>query len=340
MELPRRIVIGEGNMHELGKFIHSLTSVQEVALVSGPKVRRSVGHVMQESLEQAGLSYEWHMTADNTTDSFRTIQDKVRGCDIVLGVGGGRSVDTAKVVATQLGLPYISVPTAASHDGMASPFASIRGERPHSMVVSSPLGVFVDISVIKKAPIRLLSSGCGDLIANIIAVRDWELGHRKTGEYYGRYASSLAMLSANIIMENSAAFALDGLDSRMVVEALISAGVASCIAGSSRPCSGAEHLFSHALDKIAPGVGLHGEKCGIGSIMMARLHGLDWRAVVRALRNVGAPTRADHIGLDEELVVRALNMAQQLRPERYTILREVEMNTDVAKHLAKETEVL
>ena len=49
-------------------------------------------------------------------------------------------------------------------------------------------------------------------------------------------------------MENSSEFLLKkGLDVRVVVEALISAGVASCIAGSSRPCSGAEHLFSHAL---------------------------------------------------------------------------------------------
>ena len=73
-----------------------------------------------------------------------------------------------------------------------------------------------------------------------------------------------------IIMEGAKTFAKDGLDARVVVEALISAGVTSCIAGSSRPCSGSEHLFAHALDKLAP-VGLHGEKCGIGSIMVAKL---------------------------------------------------------------------
>lgn len=181
------------------------------------------------------------------------------------------------MIAYNLDKPFVSMPTAASHDGMASPFVSVVSDKPHSIVASAPLGVFVDIDIIRKAPAKLLASGCGDLIANIIAVKDWQLGHEKTGEYYGRYSADLALMSAKIVMENSSHYAKNGLDARIIVEALISAGVASCIAGSSRPCSGAEHLFSHALDKIAPGRGLHGEKCGIGSIMMAKLQGQDWK---------------------------------------------------------------
>ena len=114
--------------------------------------------------------------------------------------------------------------------------------------------MFVDIGIIEKAPPKLLASGCGDLVANVIAVHDWELSRDHTGEYYGRYSASLALLSARIIMEGAKTFAKDGLDARVVVEALISAGVASCIAGSSRPCSGSEHLFAHALDKSHHGV--------------------------------------------------------------------------------------
>ena len=125
----------------------------------------------------------------------------------------------------------------------------------------------------------------------------------------GRYAADLATMSAMMVIENSAEFAEKGTDARLIVEGLISAGVASCIAGSSRPCSGSEHLFSHALDAIAPGVGLHGEKCGIGSIMMAKLHGQDWRRIARALRDVGAPTTAEQVGLDADHIVRALCMA-------------------------------
>ena len=50
---------------------------------------------------------------------------------------------------------------------MSSPFVSVRGEKPHSLVATAPLGVFVDVDVIKNAPKRLISSGCGDLIAKI-----------------------------------------------------------------------------------------------------------------------------------------------------------------------------
>jgi glycerol-1-phosphate dehydrogenase [NAD(P)+] len=194
--------------------------------------------------------------------------------------------------------------------------------------------------VIKKAPTKLLASGCGDLIANIIAVKDWQLGHEKTGEYYGMYSADLAMMSAKIVMENSSMYSKKGLDARVIVEALISAGVASCIAGSSRPCSGAEHLFSHALDKIAPGKGLHGEKCGIGSIMIAKLQGQDWKKIVKTLKEVGAPTNAKQIGLKENEVIEALVMAQELRPERYTILKEIKMTERKATNLAKSTNVI
>jgi len=223
---------------------------------------------------------------------------------------------------------------------MASPFVSVKSDKPHSIVASAPMGVFVDIDIIKNAPSRLLSSGCGDLIANIIAVKDWKLGHKKKNEYYGRYAANLALMSAEIVMENSSEFAKNGLDARVIVEGLISAGVASCIAGSSRPCSGAEHLFSHALDKIAPGIGLHGEKCGLGSIMMAKLHKQDWRKIAKTLKDVGAPTTAKQIGLNPDVIIKALTMAQELRPERYTILKEIKMTEKKALSLAKSTKVI
>src|ERR671930_2092330 len=116
-------------------------------------------------------------------------------------------------------------------------------------------------------------------------------------------------MSAKIILEGSEKllYKKNGFGIRTIVEALISAGVAACIAGSSRPCSGAEHLFSHALEYVAgPSYGLHGERVGIGTIMMAKLHGLNWEKIAETLENVGAPTKAMEIGLVEEQVVKAL----------------------------------
>lgn len=342
MELPRLIVIGEKNISDIGGFLNSLSRPKKVSLVSGVNVRKIVQKKINASLKSKKIRSTWHEVLDNDKKSFSKLEKIVRKdkSDLIIGVGGGRAVDAAKMIAFNLSTPFVSVPTAASHDGIASPFVSIKGDKPHSIVATAPLGVFVDIDIIKKAPKKLLASGCGDLIANIIAVKDWELGRDRNGEYYGRYAADLALMSAKIVMENSGLFAKRGLDARVIVEALISAGVASCIAGSSRPCSGAEHLFSHALDKLAPGVGLHGQKCGIGAIMMAKLQGQDWKKIIKTLKNVGAPTTAKQIGLKPDQVVKALTIAQDLRPERYTILKEIEMTTNKATSLAKSTKVI
>ena len=342
MELPRLIVIGEKNMADFGSFLKKLDDSRRVSLVTGNHVKKIIQKKIEQSLQKSKISYRWHLATENKTDAIKIIQEKIKKdkSDTIVGIGGGRAVDVAKIVAFGLKKPFVSVPTAASHDGVSSPFVSIKGDKPHSIVASSPHGVFVDIDVIKKAPRQLLASGCGDLIANITAVKDWELGHKKTGEYYGRYSASLALMSADMILENSNLFSKKGVDSRIVVEALISAGVASCIAGSSRPCSGSEHLFSHALDKIAPGKGLHGEKCGIGTIMMAKLHGQNWKKISLALKNVGAPTSAKEIGVTGTQVIDALILAQELRPERYTILKEKKMTQKCASKLAKSTGII
>lgn len=340
MELPRLIVIGNKNLGDIGKFLHSLNEPKKISVISGRHVKKIVQNKFQKSLLGAGIKSVWHNANNNDETSIGKIQNDVKKdkSDLIIGIGGGRSVDVAKMISFNLEKPFVSVPTAASHDGIASPFVSIRGDKPHSVVATAPLGVFVDIDVIKKAPKKLLASGCGDLIAKITAVRDWEIGRDKTGEYFGRYSANLASMSAKILLEASEKNKVP--DTREVVEALISAGVASCIAGSSRPCSGAEHLFSHALDKIAPGIGLHGEKCGIGAIMMAKLQGQDWKKITKTLKNVGAPTTAKEIGLTQSMITKALVIAQSLRPERYTILKEIRMNEKLALDLAKSTNVL
>ena len=342
MELPRLIVVGEKNITSIGKFLKDLGKPNKVSLISGINVKKVVQKKIENSLKSSKIKWVWHSAKDNRIKSIDEVQTLVKKdkSQLIVGIGGGRAVDTAKMIAFNLGKPFASVPTAASHDGIASPFVSIKGDKPHSIVATAPLGVFVDIDIIKKAPKRLLASGCGDLVANIIAVKDWQLGRDRTGEYYGRYAADLALMSAKIVMESSKSFAKKGLDERVIVEALISAGVASCIAGSSRPCSGVEHLFSHALDKIAPGVGLHGEKCGIGAILMAKLQGEDWKKIIKTLKNVGAPTTAKQIKLKSKDIIKALMIAQELRPQRYTILKEIEMTEKRAMALAKSVTVI
>lgn len=340
MELPRLIVVGEKNIGNFGKFLLDLGLTRKVSIIAGTNVQKIIKTKISKSLADSKIKSIWHVPTTNDEKSISTVESTVRKDrpDLIIGIGGGRSIDIAKMISYNLGKPFVSVPTTASHDGIASPFVSIKGEKPHSLVATAPLGVFVDIDIIKKAPKKLLAAGCGDLVAKITAVKDWQLGRDNTGEYYGRYSSDLASMSAKILLE--ATEKKKRPDIREIVEALISAGVASCIAGSSRPCSGSEHLFSHALDKLAPDVGLHGEKCGIGAILMAKLQGQDWKKIANTLKNIGAPTTAKQIGLKKETLAEALVIAQSLRPERYTILKQVKMTQKKALELAKSTNVI
>ena len=86
--------------------------------------------------------------------------------------------------------------------------------------------------------------------------------------------------------------------------------------------------------------GLHGERVGLGTIMMAKLHGLDWQKIASTLEKVGAPTKAAQIGITEDQVIKALIAAQSLRPERYTILSKVKMDYQTAANLAKSVGVI
>ncbi|MFI5414365.1 MAG: iron-containing alcohol dehydrogenase, partial [Candidatus Lutacidiplasmatales archaeon] len=109
---------------------------------------------------------------------------------------------------------------------------------------------------------------------------------------------------------------------------------------SSRPCSGSEHLFSHALDQAGKHPSLHGEQCGVGAIMMMYLHGGDWERVRRALRTIGAPITARELGVSPEDVVEALVQAHAIRPERYTILGDNGLTREAATRLAGVTGVI
>ena len=345
MELPRKILIGECVVSEAGALVRSLGGASKVAVITGKVVKKRAGKECDASLSGVGLQSRWHVVGDASMDTVNRLYGKIskQDPDFIVGFGGGRSVDVAKMTAYRLGRPFLSVPTSASHDGISSPFVSVRGtDKPHSIKANTPIGVLADTHLMSQAPPRLLAGGCGDLVAKVTAVKDWELARDEKGEYFGSYAANLAYMSAKIILDESEKLkSKDSFSIRTIVEALISAGVAACIAGSSRPCSGAEHLFSHALEYIAgPDCGLHGERVGLGTIMMAKLHGLDWERVAGTLRDVGAPTRAKQIGITEEQVVNALVKAQSLRPDRYTILSKIRMDKESARALAKSVKVI
>ena len=339
MELPTKVLIGEGVVSMLGDFLEDSAGGKKVVVASGANVTSKVRGAVESALPKKPV---WVEVAAADIENVDRVIAAASGSGCIVGVGGGKSVDVGKLAAFKLRLPFFSVPTSASHDGISSPFASLKGlDRPYSVMAKPPVGILADIEIIASAPRRLLASGCGDLVSKLTAVKDWELAHRVTGEYYGSYSASLALMSANAVLDRSRALGTFGRGSvREIVEALISTGVAAGIAGSSRPCSGSEHLFSHYLDLLSPEAGLHGEKCGMGTIMMAKLHGIDWRKVRTALKNVGAPVEASQIGVGDSMVIESLMKASSIRPDRYTILSRRKLTRKSAALLAKSTGVI
>jgi glycerol-1-phosphate dehydrogenase [NAD(P)+] len=339
MELPTKVLIGEGVISRLGDFLKDSAGEKRIVIASGSNVTPKIREAVESALSREPV---WVEVAAADIENVNKVMAAASGSGCIVGVGGGKSVDVGKLAAFRLHLPFFSVPTSASHDGISSPFASLKGlDRPYSVMAKPPVGILADIDVISSAPRRLLASGCGDLVSKLTAVKDWELAHRVTGEYYGSYSASLALMSANAVLDRSRVLGRFGKDGvRELVEALISTGVAAGIAGSSRPCSGSEHLFSHYLDMLAPEAGLHGEKCGIGTIMMAKLHGIDWKRVRSALRNVGAPVQASQIGVDDSEVTESLMKASSIRPDRYTILSRKKLTKKSATDLARSTGVI
>jgi len=346
MRLPREIVVGDGSLRLAGDVCRSLGFLKSALVITGPTTINIAGQRIINLLQNEGLEVHSHIISSTsaTLNDVKEAEEKIKACrpQVVFGVGGGTKIDIAKLSSSNQGVPFISVPTTASHDSMASPFASIKGMgRPYSIKAQSPIAVIADTSIIMNAPYRFTASGCGDVLSKITSTQDWRLAHEKRNEYYAQYTSSLASMSAKHVIENADLIrpkSVEGI--RVLLEALVSCGVAMCIAGTSAPCSGSEHLFSHALDLIAPRHALHGEQCGLGTIMMAELHGMDWEVVRDTLRKVGAPTTAEEIGIDDKHIVEALVKAREIRPERYTILNEKPLTRKSARELAKKTGVI
>ena len=341
MQLPRAVLAGKDALTELNFLLEELKLAGAALIIADKTTYEIAGKKCRDVLrERHEAAVE--LISDATIGEVDRITKSCRDVDFVIGVGGGKAIDVAKLASKNSGLEFLSVPTAASHDGIASSRASIKGESGSvSIEAHAPFGVLADTEIIKNSPYRLYASGCGDIISKYTAVMDWELAQKVKGEELSEYSIALSRMTAQIIMDSCDVVAKRSDEGvRRVVKALISSGVAMSIAGSSRPGSGSEHKFSHALDLIAPNGALHGEQCGLGTIMMMSLHGGDWKTIRDALKKIGAPTTAAELGLDDDIIIEALLKAGEIRPHRYTILEHKPLDKKSAQRLAENTDVI
>jgi glycerol-1-phosphate dehydrogenase [NAD(P)+] len=344
MQLPREVVVGKGTLGRVVEVTQRLGLSGSALIVAGPKSCEVAGERVHDLLEKSGMSVDTILVETAASQDILAVEERIKEWKprVVIGVGGGTKIDAAKLSASRQNTPFISVPTTLSHDGIASPLASVKGlDKPYSVMAQAPMAIIADTDVIATAPWRSVISGCGDVIAKFTAVKDWQLAHRERDEYYGEYAASLALMSAKLVIQN-ARLVQPGNDEglRVLLEALISCGVAMSIAGSSRPCSGSEHLFSHALDMVKCPHAMHGEQCGVGSILSAYLHRVNWKRIRDSLKQIGAPTTAAELGVEDEDLVKALEMAATVRPERYTIFHKLNLTHEACEKAAKFTGVI
>jgi glycerol-1-phosphate dehydrogenase [NAD(P)+] len=344
MQLPREVIVGSKIIECIGEVCRRLGFNKSALIVAGLKTYDVVGKTVKALLEEEGMKVDALLVESATIKDSQFVEEKIKVLkpEVVFGVGGGTKIDVAKLSSANQKVPFISVPTTASHDGIASPVSSVKGlDKPYSVMAEAPIAIIADTDIIMKAPRRFVISGCGDVISKFTAVKDWKLAHEIKKEYYGEYAASLALMSAELMVQNAEFIKPDKEEGvGVLLEALISCGVAMSIAGSSRPCSGSEHLFSHALDMIASNHAMHGEQCGVGTIMMTYLHRANWRRIRATLKRLGAPTNADELGVEKKDVIKDLVASSTIRPERYTILNKVNLDLRASEKLAKKTEVI
>ena len=326
IRLPRNVVVGHDALAQVPEVIADLHLAGRPLVVTSPTPHEVAGEQVVADLAEMGAEPKVVEVDETGFAAVEDVAETARAAEAgyLLGIGGGKAIDVAKSASDDLDVPFVSIPTAASHDGIVSGRSSIpEGDTRHSVAADPPVAVIADTGVLADAPWELTTAGCADIISNYTAVADWRLANRLKDVHYSRYAGALSEMTAEMLVENADSIR-PGLEesSWIVVKALVSSGVAMSIAGSSRPASGAEHLFSHQLDRIAPTAALHGHQVGVGSIVTAYLHGGDrgfWREIRAALESLDAPTTADGLGITEGQALEALTTAHEIR-DRYTIL--------------------
>lgn len=321
----------------------------KILLVTGRRTREIAGVYVERFLRERGHHVRVSEALKADMETVSKIEAEASRCSLAIAVGGGTIIDSCKYVSHNVGIPFISIPTTISHDGIASPVASIWiGSRRVSLMATPPKAVLIVEHLVRESPKRLLASGCADILAKSTSLRDWLLGREVKGEYF---CEKTFDLTASALSDIKSFLNGSGKDVYLLSSAAIKCGIAMSLVNSSRPCSGAEHLFSHYLDVMKEGFGLHGEQVGLGAILMAtryeelnmhpqREYELRGSEIKDLLARAGAPTSLSEVGVAREIAVKALLECKKLRPERYTILHHAPLTPNGALKILEASGVL
>ena len=330
VQTPLHIDVRRGAVSNLAAILADgrISSGGDVAVVVGPGQGERIADLIRPTLNSADV----YTTSGGTLDAAMELGAKLRSrqYDAVVGIGGGKTVDTAKYAATRWALPMVSVATSLANDGVASPVASLINDGiKGSYGVHIPIAVIVDLDFVEDGPEDHSRAGIGDVISNISALADWELAREVRGEPVDGLAASLARMGAEAVLTHPGDMSDDGFVT-VLAEALICSGLAMAVCGSSRPSSGGCHEIMHAADSLFPGTASHGELAGLGALFCTFLRGDERRFAQMAgcLGRHRLPRTAADVGLDADQFVKVVDFAPRTRPDRYTILEHLAMSPD------------
>ncbi|MDQ0493245.1 glycerol dehydrogenase [Paenibacillus brasilensis] len=173
---PGKYVQGKNVINKTGEYVkplgHSALVIAD-KLVWGIAAERVV-----KSLEQVGITaVKVEFQGEASKNEVNRIADQGRSgdVDIVIGVGGGKTLDTAKAVNELLGASVVIIPTTASTDAPTSALSVLYTDEgafdTYSFFSKNPSLILVDTKVISQAPPLFLSSGIADAMATWIEAR-------------------------------------------------------------------------------------------------------------------------------------------------------------------------
>lgn len=307
-----------------------ITSSGRVAVAVGPGLGAEVSEVISRVFPESEL----FQVQGGSLDSAQELREFLRKhpAEAMVGIGGGGTIDVGKYAASMAGIPFVAVATNLTHDGIASPVATLQSAgHKGSYGVHIPIAVIVDLDFVARSPIAHTRSGIGDAVSNLSAVNDWFLANRTVGEPVDGLAAAMAKNAAEAVLHqphptDSETFLATLADS------LVMSGLAMAIAGSSRPCSGGCHEISHAIDQLFGLDRLHGEQVAVGAMFASFLReDPDLVHVDACFRRHELPRLPADLGLTAEQFTEAVLAAPSTRPGRYTILEQLDMDRTTAR---------
>lgn len=330
--------IGPGKISEIESTLREAGIFGKILYVSDPYVDSLYGSIVRPQIEAVGRIKEQSVDY-NTIAYAMEVAERVIATDIecIVAMGGGKTLDVGKYAAFVSKRPFLSIPTTMAHDGIVSPIAVLKrqDEKPKSLGCAMPAMIILDTKLVSTCPPQLIKAGIGDTISNYMALKDWDFAVSRGKDEMNGYAYMMSRTSLDALMKTQYdRICPEFID--VLANCLVLSGIAMDYAGSSRPVSGSEHLFSHALDYFCEKQNLHGLNVALGTVAVLKIIGEDPAEVVNYLKKFEVDVNPAHMEIPENTFVYCMQHATEMRSNRYTYLHEADLNTDKLRKIYKE----